>query len=129
MTKHIQVIRDEKGRPAYAVVPWPSFRALAKAAGEDAEDAALIALADKHRNDTMLPATVVDRVLGGVSPLKALREWRGLTQDQLAKRAGLSSQYISQVETGHRRGGGRKGIAALAHALNIGADELLELME
>ena len=129
MTKHTQFIRDRKGKPAYAVVPWPEYRQLAKAAGYDPEDAGLIALADAQRVGTRLPASVVDRIVAGESAIKVLREWRGLTQDQLAKRTGLASQYISQIETGRRRAGGRKSIAALALALNIGAESLLDLME
>jgi len=33
--------------------------------------------------------------------IKALRAMRGLTQDALAKQAGLSLAYIGRLETGH----------------------------
>ena len=34
--------------------------------------------------------------------LRSLREERGLTQEQVAERAGYTSKYVSEIERGHR---------------------------
>lgn len=55
-----------------------------------------------------------------------LREARGLTQEELAKLAGVDKSYISLLEAGRR---GAKAnletISKLARALRVSADELL----
>jgi DNA-binding XRE family transcriptional regulator len=120
----VQVIRDAKDRPAYAVVPWKDYVALV---GEDdaAERAGLIALAEKARGEEGLPLAVVERTLRGESLLKALREWRGLSQKALATKAGVAMLYVSQLETGRRKIGVRAA-KKLAPALGIGVETMLE---
>jgi DNA-binding XRE family transcriptional regulator len=46
-----------------------------------------------------VPAAVVDRILAGESPVRVWREHCGLTQRQLADKAGLSKPYVSQIES------------------------------
>jgi DNA-binding XRE family transcriptional regulator len=119
----VQIIRDAKGSPAFAVVPWSQYRRLAAEAAEDAEDVAILesALADGER----FPVEVVDRIVAGENLLKVIREWRGLMQAQLAARTGRPKQYISQLETGTRKIG-RKTARILAPALNVSSDLLLD---
>lgn len=57
--------------------------------------------------------------------LKQLRTWRHLTQESLAKKAGLSAQYIARLEQG-RMSPGLLRIWDLADALAIRPAELLE---
>jgi DNA-binding XRE family transcriptional regulator len=119
----VQVIRDKKNKPAYAVVPWKDYIDLV---GDDAaENAGLIALAEKSRGEEGLPLAVVEGMLKGENTLKLIREWRGLTQKGLAEKAGIAKMYVSQLETSHRRMG---AVAAkkLAPALGISVDTLLE---
>ena len=119
----VQVIRDRKNKPAYAVVPWKDYVELV---GDDAaENAGLIALAEKARGEEGLPLDVVERTLKGENALKAIREWRGLTQKDLAEKAGLAKMYVSQLETGHRRIGATAA-KKLAPALGVSVDTLLE---
>lgn len=76
--------------------------------------------------EQLVPLEVLERVLNDdVTPLKAIREWRGITQEELAEKAGTSKAYISQIETRHRRPGG-KLLFRLAEALDVAPELLLE---
>ena len=57
--------------------------------------------------------------------LKALREEKGLTQDELAKRAQLTKPYISQLENGVRKNPSLPALERLAKALGVPVTELL----
>lgn len=56
--------------------------------------------------------------------IRACREARGLTQEQLALDAGMKRSYVSELERGLRNPTVR-AIGRLARALNIDASELL----
>lgn len=57
--------------------------------------------------------------------LRTLRRWRGLTQVELADRAGVSASYISMVEHGDRMLDRRSYIAAIADALRVSETDLV----
>jgi DNA-binding XRE family transcriptional regulator len=119
----IQVIRDEKNKPVSAIVPWNDYVELA---GEDeALDALMIDKIEAARQEQRFPLDIVKRILDGESQIKVFREWRGMTQAELAKKSGLAKLYISQLETGHRKIGGQAA-KKLAPALDIGIDVLLD---
>jgi transcriptional regulator with XRE-family HTH domain len=58
--------------------------------------------------------------------IRKLRKARELTQEQLADRVGTSSEYISLIETGKRKGG-TELIAKIANALGISLNDLLDV--
>jgi DNA-binding XRE family transcriptional regulator len=118
----VQIIRDARGGPAFAVVPWPEYRRLVGSGADDAEDAAILERA-RAENDEWFPAEVANRIAEGENVLRVIREWRGLTQAELAKKTGRATQYISQLETG-KRAIGRKTAKVLAPALKVSADVL-----
>jgi len=73
-----------------------------------------------------IPAEVAYRIVfDGESPLKVFREYRGLTQEQLAEKAGTTKNYISQIEN-RRRHAGRKLLKRLAQALNLSPEDLAD---
>ena len=79
-----------------------------------------------REGETLIPLEVLKRVIDdGVPPLKAIREWRELTQGELAERADTTRAYISQLETGHRQPG-RKLLHQLAKALDVPPEVLLD---
>lgn len=123
MIKHQIVIKD--GRPHSVRVPIAEWRRLEKrlAALEDAADQRAYDAA-KARSGEMMPASVVDALLDGRHPIKALREWRGLTQAELASKAGIAKLYVSQIETG-RRTGTAKTLQAIAAALEVDMDMIM----
>ncbi|HEU0095555.1 MAG TPA: helix-turn-helix transcriptional regulator [Rhizomicrobium sp.] len=120
----VQIIHDNKGRPAFAVVPWNEFERLKAGASEDEH---LIATANAARGEESYPADIARRLVAGEPPVKVFREWRGMTQQQLSTKSGVAIQYISQLE--RRAGGrnvGRKVAAKLAPALKVSVEAILE---
>jgi transcriptional regulator with XRE-family HTH domain len=57
--------------------------------------------------------------------LKVAREKKGLTQDELAKRAKLKKPYISQLENGVRKNPSLAALQRLAKAIGVPVAELL----
>lgn len=87
---------------------------------------ASIALFDAARagdDGFRIPAAVVHALLDGEQPLKAWREQRGLTQELLAQKAGISKAYLCQIET-RKRVGALKTLKALADAPALRVDDL-----
>jgi transcriptional regulator with XRE-family HTH domain len=58
--------------------------------------------------------------------LKALREDRGWTMAELAKKADVTDAYIAQLETGKRDNPSLDVLKRLARALGVPVTELLE---
>jgi transcriptional regulator with XRE-family HTH domain len=58
--------------------------------------------------------------------LRTLREQKGLTQDQVAKRAGVTKPYLSQLESGARKNPSLPVLKRLAKALGVPVTALLE---
>lgn len=92
---------------------------------DDSEDRADIAAVNEYlANPTEgLPHSVVRAMIEGVSPIKAIREYRGLTQAALAEAAGTSPAYLLRIERGERSAGKRL-LVRLAAALNVDVDDL-----
>ena len=90
------ILRDSKSRPTHVVMPVGDYQRLCQQA-----EAARV---DGLRQRDFLPAEVADRILEGAHPLKVLREWRALTQTQLAERAGLPQPTVALLERGRRKG-------------------------
>jgi len=105
MNAQVQII-ERDGQPEYAVVPIETYRRLL-ALAEDMEDIRAYdrAMAEIDRGeDEVLPAEVADRLLSGKThPLRIWREYRGLTQQQLAQAVGVGKSYISQIEAGKKQ--------------------------
>jgi hypothetical protein len=114
-----QVI-EEHGRPAYAVLRWSEWERVA----EELEDRARGAIADEVCRDleagreVLLPVEVALRIADGTSPVRAVREWRGLDADELAGRAGLATADLSAIEAGRKEATGG-ALEALAAALEV----------
>jgi transcriptional regulator with XRE-family HTH domain len=57
--------------------------------------------------------------------IKRLRVRRGLTQVELAKRAGIARGYLAQLEAGHKRAPSVAVLEKLARALRVNIGTLL----
>ena len=88
------------------------------------EDAAATAAFHSTRNQEAIPVGVVDRLVSGENPVKVWREHRGLSQRTLATRAGLNFTYLSQIETGARKGSVRT-MKKLAEGLGLELDDVI----
>ena len=88
------------------------------------EDAAAEAAFMSNREQELaVPAEFVDRLIAGENPVKLWREYRGFSQRALAARAGLNFAYLSQIETGARKGTVAT-MKKLAQALAVDLDDL-----
>lgn len=71
-----------------------------------------------------IPAEIVNRLMDGENPVKVWREYRCLTQAELAEKAQISIMHIGKMESGEREDS-VKLLSRLATALNIDIDVLL----
>jgi DNA-binding XRE family transcriptional regulator len=115
-----QIIK-KGGKAVFVVIPIEEWRRI-EATLEDRADIAAVRAFLKNPTETF-PDVVVAAILEGTHPVKAMREYRGMTQVQLAKAGGTSSVYISQIERGKRRSG-RRLLAKLGQALGVPSDLL-----
>lgn len=75
-------------------------------------------------NDNALPDDVLQKVaLGQESPIKIIRKFRGMTQDDLASACGLSRPYLTEIETG-RKEGSIRSLKSIAAALGVPLERL-----
>ena len=113
---------EEDGERTFAVVPIDLYERMLDALDDVEAVKAYDAL--KADPQEMLPAEMVDRIIDGENLVKVWREHRGLTQQALADKAGLSKPYISQVEAA-KRIPSAKAYRSLADALGIEVADLL----
>jgi hypothetical protein len=103
-------VRFQKtARGEVAILPRKEYEALVVKAAEADEDAGMARLVRRVRSEIaagapLLPKHVVDRLAQGKNPVRVLREWRDVTQLYLSFKTNLSQGYISDVETGRRKG-------------------------
>ena len=95
-------------------------------ARKDADDAALFDAARAGDDGFRIPATVANAILDGEQPLKVWREHRGLTQEAVAEKAGISKAYLCQIET-RKRVGALKTLKLLADKLAVSVNESHEV--
>ena len=98
--------------------------AVAALRAADAEFAARIAAERGSVVETTIPLQVVKAKLGGAHPLKAWREYRGITQADLASRSAVGRDLIAQIET-RKKQGSIGTLDRLARALNIPIEALI----
>ena len=119
MTAKVQFL-DVKGRKAFAVLPISEYERLLA----EADDARDLEIATAQDGAEAYPAAVAERIFAGESPLRVFRKYRGLTQAELAGRAGLGQNDVSRIELG-KRIGTVSTLAALAKALDVTVDDLI----
>ena len=121
---NVQII-EKDGKPEWAVIPYETYQRLV----EDAEllrdirdyEGAKKAIED---GEELIPGKITYAILDGDNPIKVWREYRQLTQQQLADRAGISKAYLSQIESG-KRTGTTEVLSAIARALNLSLDDIV----
>lgn len=113
------------------VLPRSDYEALVVAASARDEDADNVAIYDRRKAelaaglDAPLPPEVSARLIKGESLLKALRNWRDVTQMELSFRTGLGQGYLSDLELGRRRGTSET-LKTIAAALDVPAQWLVD---
>ncbi len=109
---------------AYVVVPLSEYEELRNAVDEDARDAAAMRRVLEDPNEESVPIELVDRLLAGENPVRAWREYRGLTGVELAAAAGVAASYLSAIET-RKKPGSINALKRLATALRVDVDDLI----
>jgi DNA-binding XRE family transcriptional regulator len=100
----IQTIKGPDGAPAFVVLPYADF------------------LRHFAHEEGLIPHDVVSATVDGASPMRAWREYLGLTQADVAARLGVSQAAYAQTEAAVRP---RKAtLARVAKALRIGVEQL-----
>jgi DNA-binding XRE family transcriptional regulator len=121
----VQII-ERNGKPEWAVIPYKAYLQLVEQveALQDLRDYDSAKEALNRGEEELIPEEVVYALLDGKNPIKVWREYRGLSQSQLAKAAGISIAYLSQLETGKRKGS-TEVLSALAKILELSLDDVV----
>jgi DNA-binding XRE family transcriptional regulator len=112
----IQVI-ERNGKPAFYLVPAATWERVREAL-EDAEDAIEYEQALENDDGLRFPMQVAAALAEGTHAVRAFREHRGMTQEQLAHASGLSKPFLSQIE-GRVRVPSLAALRRLAAALDV----------
>jgi DNA-binding XRE family transcriptional regulator len=114
------------------VIARSDYEALLARAGYDrSEDAMTARILDAtdakiaRGEDVALPTAVWAAIESGEHPLRAVRKFRGLTQNDVADRAGLRQGFIADIEAG-RKTGSAASLKAIAAALGVPLDVIVE---
>lgn len=104
-------IIKQHGKPAFAVIPWDTYQALTKAVPAEA--------------DVYFPNEVVKANVRGDSLIKAWREYKNMTQEELAEKAGIKQPALARMEKPDAAPR-RSSLLKLATALEITVEQLME---
>ena len=97
-----------QGKP-YVMVPLHEYRMLVTGDTGEAED---------------VPEEIMDNLYAGQeTPLRILRKFRGMTQEELALTAGISRPYLTEIETG-KKDGSIRALKSIAGALDVSLELL-----
>ena len=121
---NVQII-EKDGLTEWAVIPYRLYLQLQ----EELEMLQDVRAYDEAKRaiaagEEIVPSRVTYAIMDGENAVKVWREYRGMTQQQLAEAAGISTSYLSQIE-GSRRRGSAEVLAAIAKALRLTIDDLI----
>jgi ribosome-binding protein aMBF1 (putative translation factor) len=106
---NVQFIRTPEGDDL-AVMPRSEYDRLVALAAETQEEAGASRIvrnslrALREGREVVLPKTMADRLANGENAVRVIREWRDLIQGELAVAVGIRQNYLSEIETGRRKG-------------------------
>jgi DNA-binding XRE family transcriptional regulator len=125
----VQFKDSPKGK--IVILPRAEYDRLKAIEQEAIEDAACARMIDQAKKDVangalLLPLAIVQRLADGENPIRVLRQFRGMTQAELATADSvqITQNYLSDLETGKR-----KGPIALHRKLAQALDVTLDLLE
>ncbi len=121
----VQVI-EKNGRPEWAIIPYEEYQRLQEES-EILQDIQAFdeAKSSLDKEEDLIPGEVTFAILDGTHPIRAWRKYRGVTQQEVAEKAGISKPYLSQLESGQRKGT-TEVLGALARALGVSLEYLVE---
>ena len=120
MKIHPQII-IKNNLPEFIVLPYKEYDNLLNAL-EDKED--IKAVKDFHSNNQKtIPFELLQSIANGKNAIRVFREFRKISQIKLAEQAGISRQYLCQIENGTRKGS-HKVLKRIADILDVDIDLL-----
>jgi len=123
---NVQII-ERNGNPEWAVIPYDEYLRLVEEAEmlDDVRDydKAIVSI---EKGEELVPSEVAYAILDGENPIRVWREYREYSQQQLSAKAGISKPYLSQIETGKRKGT-TEVLSAIAKALDLTIDDIVEI--
>jgi hypothetical protein len=124
---NVRFKKTDKGE--IAILPRKEYEALAAKAAEADEDMGTARLVARARKEIasgvpLIPKKIADRIAEGENVLRVLREWRDVTQLYLSFKTGIGQGYISDLESGRRKGT-TVALKKIAEALNVPLDLLV----
>ena len=121
---NVQVI-EKNGQPEWAVIPYEQYQHFIETM-EMLEDIRAFDEAKQRiaAGEELVPSAVTYAILEGANPLRVWREYRGLTQQQVADKAGISKPYLSQLEVG-KRTGTTEVLSAIARTLDLTLEDVV----
>lgn len=125
MNESVQVI-ERDGKPEWAVLPYDVYVQLVEEAEmlQDIRDYDNVKTAIEQGKEELIPGEIAFALLDGENPIKVWREYRGMTQQQLAEKVDISTPYLSQIETG-KRTGTSEILLAIARVLEVTLDDIV----
>lgn len=125
----VQIIRDDDGEPLFAALPYSEFEELlVRARRATGLEAAAEAIRGESNRLALIPSDVVHRIAKGENPVRVWRLHRGLKAVELAREAGVSPGYLSEIETGKKDGTFRT-MAQIAKTLDVKLDDLMPVID
>jgi DNA-binding XRE family transcriptional regulator len=121
----IQVIK-RGNKPEWAVVPYEIYMQLIEKAEmlQELQDYDSAKAALERGDDELVPGEVVYAILDGENAIKVWREYRGLSQQETAEKAGISVPYLSQLESSKRKGS-LDVLTAIAKVLQVSLENIV----
>ena len=112
------------GGEEYAVVPLGEYEALRSSVDEDRADIAAAHCILEDPSEELVPFELAERIAAGEHPVRAWRNYRGLTASGLATKSGVAQSYLSDIENG-KKPGSVKALKRIATSLNVALDDLI----
>jgi len=122
---NVQII-EKNGKPEWAVIPYKEYIKIQELMDdiEDRKDIEKYVQAIESGEEQNIPGEVTFAILEGIHPIRAWREYKQITVRELAKQAGITSSYLSQIETG-KRNPTIDTLKSIAEALGIDVEILI----
>ena len=121
----VQIIKQDD-KPEWAVVPYETYLELVEKAEMllDVQDYDSAKASLQRGDDELIHSEIVNAILDGENAIKVWREFREISQQELAEKAGISVPYLSQLET-NKRTGSIEVLSAIAKTLNVPLENIV----
>jgi DNA-binding XRE family transcriptional regulator len=122
---NVQIIKNND-ELEWAVIPYDEYLTLVEKAEMlvDIQEFDCFQNASSSGEEHLFPMKIVDELLAGQNPIKVFREFQKMTQNELALKVGISIPYLSQLESGIRKGS-IKVLSEISKALGVDLEMIL----